>query len=418
MVCFVFNISITYDYFYLKTAKVRTRVEVVQDCGSGKEGFYYELQESRNLFIVQLLFGLFFLYKGIKTWFDLTRIIERISVKLRHPNLGGKKEDVELDYNFYRFMLSRNVKTSIITKTDLRYFSTTNICIKLVRPLYYVCMFGYLMQIFSASYMLYGVYYMNVVTQAQLNLCAIAIMCSWFDLYTITSQSNETGLVNDTFLQVYKQFLYFTAYILIVMAAFAAFALCIFNHSIHFSNLVGTVVALFAFMYGDNIRSTFLTYQDNPFSIVFLVSIIIVLYSCLAQFYLAVFTIKFQTTSDKTNKLITMLNRNKEGFMRMQKEIIDSKSKKFSEEISVLMDYLGRKSKIIQGGTVVGDPGRFPDSATEEDEPDLLPAGPPDKPDKQMGLDEDIRTTFNEARLPERQKKILRKTYPLCNKGS
>ena len=290
LVCYTYNITITYDYFYLKTARVETVASVTKDCSVARNGYSYEQQESRNMFLVQLLFGLFFLYKGVKTWFDLVRIIERINIKLRDPSIGGPAEDIELDFNFYRFMLSRNIKSTIITRKDLKYFSTGNICRKLIRPLYYVCLFGYIVQAFASAYNLYGVYFMDEVTQAQLNLTAIAIMCSWIDLYTITSQSNESGLVNDTFLQVYKQFLSFTAYILVVMIAFSAFALCIFNESIYFNNLVNTLIALFAFMYGDNIRATFLTYQYNPFSVIFLVSVIIVLFSCLAQFYLAVFT--------------------------------------------------------------------------------------------------------------------------------
>lgn len=451
LVCYVYNISVSYDYFYLKTAVVKTKANVVENCGKSANNYNYELEESRNLYIVQLLFGLYFLYKGLKTWFDLMRIIERINVKLRSPNAQGAKEDIELDFNFYRFMLSRNVKSTVITKYDLRYFSTTNICFKLIRPLYFVCMVGYVIQVFGSTLNLLGVYIMDEVSQNQMNLMAIAIMCSWVDLYTITSQSNETGLVNDTFLQVYKQFLYFTAYILIVLAAFAAFALCIFNQSIYFSNLVGTAVALFAFMYGDSIRATFLTYQDNPFAILFLVAVIIVLYSCLAQFYLAVFTIKFQTTSDKTNKLITMLNKNKEGFMRMQREIIDSKSKNFGEEINFLMEYLDKKAMYVRGTTldernlasfggkkkgigstdfddegITGGRASKKDRASKNDDKRVqaddfdTPALNKDKGalkteeeslKKKKDLEEDIKNTFNESKLPERQKTLLRKTY-------
>jgi len=411
LVCYVFNITVTYDYFYLKTSKVTTKIVVVKNCGKEERGYNYELEESRNLFVVQLLFGIYFLFKSVQTFYNLARIVERINWKLRHPNQYSPKESVELDFNFYRFMLSRNIKSSIITKYDLRYFSTNTICLKLIRPLYYVCTFGYMVQIISSGFNLYGVYFMEEVTQTQMNLSAIAIMCSWIDLYTITSQSNETGLVNDTFFQVYKQFLYFTAYILIVMAAFASFALCIFNQSIFFSNLVGTATALFAFMYGDNIRATFLTYQDNPFAILFLVSIIVVLYSCLAQFYLAVFTIKFQSTSEKTAKLMNLLNKNKEGFMRMQREIIDSKSKNFGEEIHFLMDYLDRKSKVIRSSTIK--------EGTNDEGGDATfgqPRGVEPRRISQVGLrkkrdlDEDITSTFNEVKLPEKQKTLLRQT--------
>lgn len=425
LICYVYNITITYDYFYLKTAKVITEPTVVENCSESKNGYNFELQESRNLFLIQLLFGIFFLYRGIKTLLDLVRIIEKISVRLRDPTIRGSKEEIELDFNFYRFMMSRNIKSTIITRQDLKYFTTSNICRKLIRPLYYICMFGYVVQIFSSSYNLYGVYFLDRISQSQLNLTAIAIMCSWVDLYTITSQSNESGLVNDTFLQVYKQFLSFTAYILVVMIAFSAFALCIFNESIYFNNLVNTLVALFAFMYGDNIRATFLTYQYNPFSVVFLVSIIIVLYSCLAQFYLAVFTIQFQSTSDRTNKLVSMMNKHKEGFIRMQRDIIDSKSKHFGDEICYLMDYLDRKSKIVRTTTLddKGNPKSDQVGANEDEELDLLPKRgdkpvPSNRSSKGMGpsnsrkkkaLDEDIMNTFNEAQLTENQKSILRK---------
>ena len=421
VICYKYNITINYDYFYLKTSKVSKDIEVTENCCVYISSFNYELMTARNLYVVQLLFGIFFLYKAIKTWYDLMRIVERVNVKLRHgPNLRGEKEQIELDFNFYRFMLSRNVKSSIITRLDLRYFSTYGISMKLIRPLYYVCLFGYIVQIFSSCYHLYGVYFMQEVTQAQLNLTALAIMCSWVDLYSITSQTNETGIVNDTFFQVYKQFFYFTVYILIVLAAFAAFALCIFNQSIYFSNLIGTSVALFAFMYGDSIRATFLTYQDSPFSIIFLVSIIIVLYSCLAQFYLAVFTIKFQTTSDKTAKLIGLMKKKEEGFLRMQKEIIDSKSKKFGEEISYLMDYLDRKSKIVRT-TTLREPGRKLSVEEEEDERtkgNLLSIPEAGESRRESiasrrikALDDDIASTFNEAKLPEKQKSLLRKTF-------
>ena len=423
LVCYIYNITITYDYFYLKTARVETVAAVTKDCSVARNGYNYEQQESRNMFLVQLLFGLFFLYKGVKTWFDLVRIIERINIKLRDPSIGGPAEDIELDFNFYRFMLSRNIKSTIITRKDLKYFSTGNICRKLIRPLYYVCLFGYIVQAFASAYNLYGVYFMDEVTQAQLNLTAIAIMCSWIDLYTITSQSNESGLVNDTFLQVYKQFLSFTAYILVVMIAFSAFALCIFNESIYFNNLVNTLIALFAFMYGDNIRATFLTYQYNPFSVIFLVSVIIVLFSCLAQFYLAVFTIKFQTTSDKANKMISMMNRHKEGFIRMQREIIESKSKHFGDEINYLMDYLDKKSKIVRTTTLDERTITQQMDIEEIDEPDLLPpkklsrSGKKVSPQKmnpnqlkKKALDEDTMQTFNEAEVPAHQLSLLRRT--------
>ena len=442
LICYIFNITVTYDYFYLKTAKVLTKIEVVENCSGQVNGYNYELEESRNLYIIQFLFGVYFLYKAVITWYNLARIIERINWKLRNPNQYSPKESVELDFNFYRFMLSRNLKSSVITKLDLRYFSTVKICFKLIRPLYYICLFGYLVQILSSALNLYGVYYMEEVSQVQMNMTAIAIMCSWIDLYTITSQSNESGLVNDTFLQVYKQFLYFTAYILIVIAAFASFAICIFNQSIYFANLVSTVTALFAFMYGDNIRATFLTYQDNPFAIVFLVSIIVVLFSCLAQFYLAVFTIKFQSTSEKTMKMMTMVNKNKEGFIRIQKEIIDSKSKNFGEEIQFLMEYLDRKSKVIRSNSVQADPfedevaldqkpvsksdtptnskgtgeesgkekdsGQEGDSGKEKNESERRVSHVGMK--KKRDLDEDITSTFNEVMLPEKQKSLLRKT--------
>lgn len=171
VVCFVYEVEVSYDFFFLKTAKLGTRITPISNCSATKRQIMYELEESRNVLIIQLILACLLFYKGIMIWVDLIHIIEGINLKIRNRVPRAKKiKSPKLDFNFYRFLLSRDIESCIIKKNDLRFFSTLKICFKLIRPLYYVSMVGYLLQIYAAVYSLYGVYFMDVVAPCHTGL--------------------------------------------------------------------------------------------------------------------------------------------------------------------------------------------------------------------------------------------------------
>lgn len=165
VVCFIYDIEVTYDFSFLKTSKLSTKITPISNCSATKRQIMYELEESRNVLIIQLILASILFYKGIMIWVNLLHIIESINLKVRNKVPRAKKiKYPKLDFNFYRFLLSRDIESCIIKKNDLRFFNTIKICSKLIRPLYYVSMLGYLVQIYAAVYSLYGVYFMDAVS--------------------------------------------------------------------------------------------------------------------------------------------------------------------------------------------------------------------------------------------------------------
>lgn len=173
----------------------------------------------------------------------------------------------------------------------------------------------------------------------------------------------------------------FSAYVLIVIAAFSVFALSMFKRAINFSSLLRASTTLFAQMYGDNIRATFQTYEDSIFAVPYLVCVVIVMYSCVAQFYLAIFTIRYQTESKKTDQMIQRIKDQKEGEIKQQKMLIASKSKHFNEEVNLIVDYLNQKTKNVRGRV-----------STIRDSEDLQRAG-----SLRQGSQEDLWRTVRES---------------------
>ena len=247
---------------------------------------------------------------------------------------------IEIDFNYYRFMMSKESINNMLTDKVITDFSSWWITLRMFRPLYFVCMTGYFIQGISAIMNIFISVVSTEITQTQLTICSLAVFFSWMDIYTLTSLNKNAGLLSSTFMEITSQVFYFSIGVIVIFFAFVFLGLALYQKITRFSNVARSSITIWSFMFGDAIREVTMYFLDEPLSLLFTTAVILIFTSSLASIYVVLFISKFEShleeLEEAEQKKLSAVKKNREKQLQMDQ--------KFLAQSAINTQRLARKS--------------------------------------------------------------------------
>ena len=203
-ICFSMTLSFNLEFFGMKFARNEFESEAEPCDPEDTIGFKKFTFQKENIVIYVLQFGIsaYFFLRGIVVFLSVVDLLKNILMWIL--GLSNNQTSFSIDFNTFRVLISNKAIIEKLSEQDLVQFNPVSLTFRFLRPLYYVCMFGYVLQMISGATNLYCLFYSIEITQTQLTLTGFAVFFAWIDLYTLTSLSKSSGILSTSIVSIAK----------------------------------------------------------------------------------------------------------------------------------------------------------------------------------------------------------------------
>lgn len=290
--CYNWRIKITYQLARQQMASKNINLIPTQCDYLSSQNYFAKNYYVFAMFFVQLLLVGYLQFESVSN--QITIMITVQSIKLKLKGLCKDVIPLNIDYGLYRMI--RPIEHINLSMTDKEIISVSKIFIasKIIRPLFWFLILGYLVQIVSVIFNMICIIINDQITHSQKQLISQSIFFAWMDCYSVSSISNQGGVLSKTLLSTTKQIAAISLGVLIIFAAFVIFATCLYQTSDNFSNFGSSSVSIFSIAFGDSIRDNLDKIKFQPFTQIFTIICVLVFYSSVVQVYVAIYIEMYQ----------------------------------------------------------------------------------------------------------------------------
>ena len=291
-VCYSWNIKVQY---YLLNQKFAQKKLIVKPDPCGlipNTSLYLDLYSEFFVYISQQAVSIYQFLVCVRKIAQIYQTV--LSIQLKAKGQSNEYVPLEIDYNIYRYLRHSPLIDFDIPDKKIADMPLLSLSYRLLRPMFYCCFIGYIIQITSAIYNILVLFENNEIEFNQRLLASLAVFFAWMDCYTISSKKKETGVQSLTLAAAIKRIISFSVGVVIVFIAFSLFASVLYQNQENFSNVGVSMITIFSIGFGDAIRYNMMEINNDPFSQIFAITTIGMFYLCLSQVYVGIFMLKYE----------------------------------------------------------------------------------------------------------------------------